>query len=128
MEVILKNKDILSLTIIPDNEIELVKANNDEVITDFKLSEEDKQKVYKWCTLNSDMTITETQEYRDNLEQEKQVEIQSIETKLLKLSSEKKGSEELIAMWVGTELYTEKLETINKEMSELVGQLQQLIK
>lgn len=68
-------------------------------------------------------------EYKDVIEkEEKELEIKSIENKLLKLSSEKKWAEELIAMWVGIEIYTEKLEAINSEMSELVGQLQQLIK
>lgn len=66
MEIIIKNWDTLSLTNIPDWEINLVRKNNQEVITNIPLSEEDKKKIYQWCVLNSDYTITETEEYIEN--------------------------------------------------------------
>lgn len=70
MEIIIKNWDSMSLTLIPDNELKLVRKNNEEVITDFNLSEEDKQKIYKGCKLNPDFTIKETPEYLENIKQE----------------------------------------------------------
>lgn len=84
MEVIIKNWDELKFVSIPDNELELVRVNNEEVITDITLSQEDKIKLWKWCRLNSDMTITETELYsevnnREGKEQ-KAIDISSIAT------------------------------------------------
>jgi hypothetical protein len=46
----------------------MVKANNEEVILDTSIiSDNDKEKIGKGCKLNSDMTITETQAYLDNI-------------------------------------------------------------
>lgn len=81
MEIIIKNWDNLSLTNIPDNEIELVKQNNEKVITDFNLSEEEKLKVYWGCILNEDFSIIETPEY---LEKQMKAEIQQIDLEFQK--------------------------------------------
>ena len=73
MEVILKNWTEYQLTNIPDWELELVEDNNEEVITTFTISEEDKVKIYNWCILNADMTVTETQAYLDVIASESKV-------------------------------------------------------
>ncbi len=81
MEILIKTWDILSLVNIPDNELPLIK---EEVITEFNINEEDRKKIYKWCTLNADFSITETKEYLENinieLKQEKKEAIAKIAT------------------------------------------------
>ena len=75
MEVIIKNKDILFLTVIPDNELESVEQNNEQVITDFEISKEDREKIYNGCILNPDLSITETEVYFEKVHNEKQANI-----------------------------------------------------
>lgn len=87
MEIIIKNWDELSLTNIPDNELELVKENN-EVITEYTISDEDRIKLGKWCILNSDMTITETEQYIKNIEFETKLQKKEAIEKIASLSDQ----------------------------------------
>jgi len=70
MEIIIRNWEEMSLTHIPNNELETVIANNEEVITTISLTNTDKEKINNGCILNRDMSITEPIEYTEKIKTE----------------------------------------------------------
>lgn len=86
MEIIIKNWEIFELTNIPDDEIELVVNNNEKVITEFILSDEEKRKIYDWCILNPDFSITETEQYKQKYKQTLENEKTEIEKELVEVN------------------------------------------
>ncbi len=127
MEIIIKNGGDLQLTHIPVAELELVQSNNDEIITDFKLSNEDKVKLYAWCILNADMSITETTEYQESFEWEKLFMVWIIENELRELRASREWLKELIDLWMGAVWDNEKLEGIITLMWEKAQERQTLL-
>lgn len=67
MEVIIRNWDEVYLTHIMESHLKLTANNNEEVITEFYLSDEDRIKLSNGCRLGDDLSVIETEEYIENI-------------------------------------------------------------
>jgi len=126
MEVILKNWTELLLTQIPDNELDLFIANNEEVITTFSISDADREKIGKWCPLAFIDWVYVANETPEYLQAQTEIEINE------KIKRQYDINDEIIKLWGGTilpispkmeELRTSKITTLTAEFNTIQDDL-----
>jgi len=98
MEIIIKNWDKFSLTMIPDNEIKLVKKNNKDIFIDFNLSNEDRFLINKWVKFsvnNWKIILWYKIKILENIKQNKIIEINNDFNKKISDFNSKYPTEEI---------------------------------
>lgn len=66
MKVLVKTNEVYRLTYIPDNEIEEYR-NNNEIITNFTLTDDAIKSLENWCELDDNMNIIESDTYKESI-------------------------------------------------------------
>jgi len=90
MQIIIKNWTDYSLTNIPDDELEIVKENNEEIIDDFTITENEKELISNWATfiytnkieiIDSSIAVEKIKtEANEKIREDKRIAIEKIAT------------------------------------------------